>query len=185
MAGRGINKVILVGNLGADPEARSTQSGVTVANLRVATTDRRKDRDSGEWIDHTEWHRVVLFGRTAEVAEQYLRKGSRIYLEGRLQTRKWQDQEGRDRYNTEVVGNDMMMLDRRGETSGEPPSQGGESYDGPSGGPSGGADGGGERRRGAPTRGGGRESAPRAPRESAPGPADSGGGEDFDDDIPF
>jgi single-strand DNA-binding protein len=110
---RGINKVILIGNLGADPEVRYMPSGGAVANLRIATTESWKDRQSGEMQERTEWHRVVLFGRLGEVAKEYLRKGSRVYLEGRLQTRKWQGQDGQDRYATEVVANDMQMLDRR------------------------------------------------------------------------
>ena len=113
MANRGVNKVILIGNLGADPEVRHTQSGTAVSNIRVATSDRVKVGDA--WEDRTEWHRVVLFGRTAETAGQYLRKGSQVYIEGRLQTRKWQDQQGNDRYSTEVVAWQMVMLGGRGE----------------------------------------------------------------------
>jgi single-strand DNA-binding protein len=122
---RGINKVILIGNLGADPEVRYMPSGGAVANLRIATTESWKDRQSGEMQERTEWHRVVLFGRLGEIAKEYLRKGSRVYVEGRLQTRKWQGQDGQDRYATEVVANDMQMLDRRegGPVGGpEPPS---------------------------------------------------------------
>ena len=104
-----INKVILIGNLGQDPDMRSTQSGSSVANLRIATTERRKDRD-GNWNDHTEWHSVVSFGRTAENVGKYCRKGKQIYVEGRLQTRKWQDRDGRDRYSTEVVADNIRFL---------------------------------------------------------------------------
>jgi len=111
---RGINKVILVGNLGADPEVRYMPSGGAVTNLRVATTDSWKDKQSGEQQERTEWHRIVLFGRLAEIAGEYLRKGSQVYLEGRLQTRKWQGQDGNDRYTTEIVANDMQMLGGRG-----------------------------------------------------------------------
>ncbi|MGA7966469.1 MAG: single-stranded DNA-binding protein, partial [Gammaproteobacteria bacterium] len=118
MASRGINKVILVGNLGADPEVRYTQSGSPVANLRIATSERWKDKQSGEPQERTEWHRVVLFGKLGEIAEQYLKKGSQVYIEGRLQTRKWQGQDGQDRYSTEVVGNDMQMLGGRGGSAG-------------------------------------------------------------------
>lgn len=118
MASRGINKVILIGHLGADPEVRYTQSGTAVANLRVATSERWKDRQSGEMQERTEWHRVVLFGKLGEIAEQYLRKGSQVYLEGRIQTRKWQGQDGQDRYTTEVVAADMQMLGGRGEGGG-------------------------------------------------------------------
>ena len=114
---RGLNKVMLIGNLGNDPEIRHTNSGMAVATLSLATAESWKDRDSGETRDKTEWHRVVFFGRVAEVAEQYLRKGSQIYIEGRLQTRKWQDDNGNDRYTTEVVlqnyGGTMTMLDTR------------------------------------------------------------------------
>jgi single-strand DNA-binding protein len=109
---RGLNKVILVGNLGFDPEVRHTQSGVSVANLRLATTERVKAGDG--WEDRTEWHRVVLFGKTADTAGQYLKKGNQVFIEGRLQTRKWTDQQGNDRYTTEIVGFNMIMLGGRG-----------------------------------------------------------------------
>ena len=115
---RGINKVILIGNLGADPEVRSTPSGLTIANLRLATTDSWRDRQSGEQQERTEWHRVALFGRLAEIAQQYLHKGSKVYVEGRLQTRKWQGQDGVERYTTEIVANDLRLLDSRGPASG-------------------------------------------------------------------
>lgn len=110
---RGINKVILIGNLGQDPEVRFTPSGTAVANLNLATSDTWTDRQSGQRQERTEWHRIVLFNKTAEIAQQYLKKGSKVYIEGRLQTRKWQDQNGQDRYSTEVVANDMQMLDGR------------------------------------------------------------------------
>ena len=115
-----INKVILIGNLGQDPDLRSTASGATVANLRIATTERRKDRD-GNWSDHTEWHSVLSFGRTAENVGKYCRKGKQVYIEGRLQTRKWQDREGRDRYSTEVVADNIRFLSGGGQGA----SQGG------------------------------------------------------------
>lgn len=111
---RGVNKVILVGNLGADPETRYTASGSAVSNLSVATSRSWRDKQSGDTREETEWHRVVLFGRLAEVAAEYLKKGSKVYLEGRLQTRKWQDKQGQDRWTTEVVCEDMQMLDSRG-----------------------------------------------------------------------
>jgi len=111
---RGVNKVILIGNLGRDPEVRYSPSGTGIANVTVATTDSWRDRASGEMQERTEWHRVVFFGKLAEIAGEYLRKGSKVYLEGRLQTRKWQDQSGQDRYTTEIVANDMQMLDSRG-----------------------------------------------------------------------
>lgn len=110
---KGINKVILVGNLGNDPDIRYTASGSAVANISVATTDSWKDKESGETQDRTEWHRVVFFGRLAEIVGEYLRKGSQVYLEGRLQTRKWQDKGGNDRYTTEIVANEMQMLGGR------------------------------------------------------------------------
>lgn len=115
---RGINKVILVGNLGADPETRYMPSGGAVTNLRIATSDSWRDKNTGEQQERTEWHRVVLFNRLAEVAAEYLRKGSQVYLEGRLQTRKWQGQDGQDRYTTEIVANEMQMLGRGGSGGG-------------------------------------------------------------------
>ena len=140
MASRGVNKVILVGNLGADPEVRYTQSGSPVANLRIATSERWKDKQSGEPQERTEWHRVVLFGKLGEIAEQYLKKGSQVYIEGRLQTRKWQGQDGQDRYSTEVVGNDMQMLGGRGGSGGgSSSSSNGYDNSGGASGPSGGA----------------------------------------------
>jgi single-strand DNA-binding protein len=111
---RGINKVILIGNLGRDPETRYTQGGAAVTNLRIATAESWKDRQTGEQQERTEWHTVVCFARLAEIAGEYLRKGSKVYIEGRLQTRKWQDKDGHDRYSTEIVANDMQMLDSRG-----------------------------------------------------------------------
>ena len=115
---RGINKVILVGNLGNDPDIRYTASGAAVANLSVATTDTWKDKETGENKDRTEWHRVVFFGKLAEICEQYLKKGSQVYVEGSLQTRKWQDKSGNDRYTTEIVGRDIQMLGGRAGGSG-------------------------------------------------------------------
>ena len=114
-----VNKVIIVGNLGADPETRYTPSGDAVTNIRVATTDRWKDKASGEMKEATEWHRVSFFGRLAEVAGEFLKKGSQVYIEGSLRTRKWQDKDGQDRYSTEVRGDVMQMLGRR-EGGGEP-----------------------------------------------------------------
>jgi len=110
---RGINKVILIGNLGADPDTRMTQQGSAVTNLNIATDESYKDKNSGQMVPKTEWHRVVMFNRLAEVAKDYLRKGSKVYIEGKLQTRKWQDQSGQDRYTTEVVANEMQMLDSK------------------------------------------------------------------------
>jgi single-strand DNA-binding protein len=155
---RGINKVILIGHLGADPETRAMPSGLSVANLRLATTESWKDKQSGEQQERTEWHNVALFGRLGEIAAEYLRKGSQVYIEGRLRTRKWQDKEGRDRYTTEIVGNEMQMLGGRGGAGGGQASTGG---------------------------GGFVEAPSRAePAESA----SAGAGatrEEFDDDIPF
>src|SRR6202521_4297700 len=111
---RGINKVILVGNLGADPETRAMPSGTTVANLRIATSESWRDKQSGEQQERTEWHRVALFGRLAEIAGEYLRKGSQVYIEGSLRTRKWQDKQGNERYSTEIIGNELQMLGGRG-----------------------------------------------------------------------
>lgn len=119
MAGRGINKVILVGHLGQDPEVRYLPNGGAVANISVATSDSWKDKQTGEQKERTEWHRVVIFGKLAEIAGEYLRKGSQVYIEGSLQTRKWQDQGGQDRYATEVVvniGGSMQILGSRNNT---------------------------------------------------------------------
>ncbi|MHB8729852.1 MAG: single-stranded DNA-binding protein [Sulfuricaulis sp.] len=110
---RGVNKVILVGNLGRDPEVRYSPNGQAVANATLATSESWKDKTSGEKQEKTEWHRVVFFGRLAEIAGEYLKKGAQIYIEGRLQTRKWQDKEGKDRYTTEIVANEMQMLGSR------------------------------------------------------------------------
>ena len=115
---RGVNKVILVGNLGQKPDMKYTQSNTAVANLSLATSESWKDKDSGDLKTKTEWHRVVYFGKLAEIAEQYLDKGSKVYVEGKLQTRKWQDQSGNDRYTTEVLGQELTMLDSRGDSSG-------------------------------------------------------------------
>src|ERR1700720_2942729 len=110
---RGINKVILIGNLGADPETRAMPSGATVANLRIATSESWRDKQTGEQQERTEWHRVAFFGRLAEIAGEYLRKGSQVYIEGSLRTRKWQDKQGNDRYSTEIIGNELQMLGGR------------------------------------------------------------------------
>ena len=111
---RGINKVILIGNLGKDPEVRYMPSGGAVANITVATSESWKDKKTGEQQDKTEWHRVVMFNRLGEIAGEYLKKGSKVYIEGKLQTRKWQGQDGQDRYTTEIVASEMQMLDSRG-----------------------------------------------------------------------
>jgi single-strand DNA-binding protein len=128
---RGINKVILVGNLGADPETRYMPSGSAVTNLSVATTESWKDKQSGEQNERTEWHKVVMFDRLAEVAAEYLRKGSQVYIEGKLQTRKWQDRDGNDRWTTEIRASEMQMLGGRGGSGG---GSGGGSFGGGGGG---------------------------------------------------
>ena len=168
---RGINKVILIGNLGRDPEIRYTQDQRPIANLRIATSDRWQDRSTNEWRDRTEWHSVVCFARLAEICNEYLRKGSKVYIEGRLQTRSWEGQDGQTRYATEVVARDMQMLDGRGD--------GGGGYGG--GGPSGppGPD-------EPPPSGYDRE--PRRaqrPAQNAPPAQSAPPDDDFEDDIPF
>ncbi len=177
---RGVNKVILVGNLGADPETRAMPSGATVANLRIATSESWRDKTSGEQQERTEWHRVALFGRLAEVASEYLRKGSQVYIEGSLRTRKWQDKQGNERFSTEIVANDMQMLGGRGGAAG-----GGGGGGGGAGESSGGGGGPGASRGGGRSSGGGAGGDPYA--EYA-GPQSGGAGhekDDFDDDIPF
>ena len=156
---RGINKVILVGNLGADPETRAMPSGTTVANLRIATSESWRDKQSGEQQERTEWHRVALFGRLAEIAAEYLKKGSQVYIEGSLRTRKWQDKQGNERFSTEIIGNELQMLGGRG-----------------GGGGAGAAAGGG---------GAGAGSAAPAYAEEPGGGSSSTRSEEFDDDIPF
>ncbi len=123
---RGVNKAIIVGTLGQDPEVRYTANGSAVANLSVATNESWKDKSTGEMQERTEWHRIVMFGKLAEIAQQYLKKGSQAYFEGRIQTRKWQDQSGNDRYSTEIVANEMQMLGGRGG-GGAPMESGGQS----------------------------------------------------------
>jgi single-strand DNA-binding protein len=180
-----VNKVILVGNLGADPETRYMPSGDAVTNLRLATTDRYKDKQSGEMKEATEWHRVAMFGKLAEIAAQYLRKGSSVYIEGRIRTRKWQDQSGQDKYSTEIVADQMQMLGSR-QGGGAGGDEGG--YGGGAGGgggysreASGGGYGGGRAQGGQGAQGGGQGGgAARRPQQPA-----SNGFEDMDDDIPF
>ncbi|WP_431820514.1 single-stranded DNA-binding protein [Burkholderia sp. F1] len=179
-----VNKVILVGNLGADPEVRYLPSGDAVANIRLATTDRYKDKASGEFKEMTEWHRVAFFGRLAEIVSEYLKKGSSVYIEGRIRTRKWQGQDGQDRYSTEIVADQMQMLGGRGGSGG-----GGGGDEGGYGGGYGGGGGRGEQmerggggggRAGGAARGGsggGAQSRPSAPA--------GGGFDEMDDDIPF
>jgi len=115
---RGVNKVILVGNLGQDPDTKYMPSGSAVTNLRIATTESFKDRETGQQQERTEWHSVAMFGKLAEIAGEYLRKGSQVYIEGRIRTRKWQDKQGQDRYSTEIVADQMLMLGGRGAGGG-------------------------------------------------------------------
>ena len=124
---RGVNKAIIVGTLGQDPEIRYTANGSAVANISVATNESWKDKATGEAQERTEWHRIVMFGKLAEIAQQYLKKGSQAYFEGRIQTRKWQDQSGNDRYSTEIVANEMQMLGGRGGGGGAPTESGDQS----------------------------------------------------------
>ncbi|ARB47082.1 MULTISPECIES: single-stranded DNA-binding protein [Alloalcanivorax] len=170
---RGVNKVILIGNLGADPETRFMPSGGAVTNVRLATSETWKDRQTGQMQERTEWHRVVFFNKLGEIAGEYLKKGSKVYIEGSIRTRKWQGQDGQDRYTTEIVANEMQMLDGRGDggggfgggdrQGGGAPRQQQGSYD------QGGDD---------YNQGGGQSSGGQG--GGFGGPAD-----DFDDDIPF
>ncbi len=162
---RGVNKVILVGNLGADPETRSMPSGMTVTNIRIATSESWKDKASGAQQERTEWHSIALFGRLGEIAAEYLRKGSQVFVEGKLRTRKWQDKQGNDRFTTEIIADNMQMLGGR------------------AGGTGGGTAGGGGMTGGAERGSGSGGAPPRDDYDQSPAPA--GGKEDFDDDIPF
>lgn len=125
---RGVNKVIIVGNLGNDPESKYLPSGGAVTNISVATSESWKDKNTGQQQERTEWHRVVFFNRLAEIAGEYLRKGSKVYLEGSMRTRKWQAQDGSDRYSTEIVVSEMQMLDSRGDNAGGFAPQGGQPH---------------------------------------------------------
>ncbi len=199
---RGVNKVIIVGNLGGDPEVRYMPSGGAVTNVTLATSESWKDKQTGQQNERTEWHRVVFFNRLAEIAGEYLRKGSQVYIEGSLRTRKWQDQSGQDRYTTEIVASEMQMLGSRGGDSGghqqqgsgysqpqqQAPQQGGYQQQAP---------------QQAPQQGGYQQQAPQqAPQQSYQQPAPqaappqapaqqpapqppAAGFDDFDDDIPF
>ena len=159
---RGINKVILVGNVGKDPEVRYLPSGAAVTSITVATSEAWKDKQTGEKQERTEWHRVVFFNRLGEIAGEYLHKGSKVYIEGSLRTRKWQTSDGQDRYTTEIVGGEMQMLDSRGGAAGEEPG-------------------------GRPANTAGNQ--PPLPPADQPSGAhqkpESSGFDDFDDDIPF
>ena len=154
---RGVNKVILVGNLGADPETRYTAGGAAITNIRIATSESWRDKQTGENQERTEWHRVVFFSRLAEIAGEYLRKGSQVYIEGSLRTNKWQGQDGQDRYTTEIIASEMQMLGARGGEASARPAGGGFRDNKP-------------------------EQQSQAPAQSAPAPAE----ENFaEDDIPF
>ena len=159
MATRGVNKVILVGNLGNDPEVRYSQAGAAITNISLATSESWKDKQTGQPQERTEWHRVVFFNRLAEIAGEYLRKGSKVYLEGSLRTRKWQDKEGQDKYTTEIVAGEMQMLDSRGDSN-----MGRGDYN--------------QEQRQPPPQ------APAAPA-AVPPAAPAGNVDNFDDDIPF
>lgn len=178
MASRGVNKVILVGNVGKDPETRYLPSGGAVTNVALATSETWKDKNTGQAQEKTEWHRIVFFNRLAEIVNEYVRKGSKLYIEGRLQTRSW-EQDGITRYATEIVANEMQMLDSRGSGGGSQDDQFGQnsrqepqsSYGGPSGSSGGG------------NPGGARGGQPQQPAGNNPSrPADF---DNFDDDIPF
>ncbi len=165
---RGVNKVILVGHLGRDPEVRYSPNGQAVANVTMATSESWKDKNTGEKQERTEWHRVVFWGKLAEIAGEYLKKGSQVYVEGRLQTRKWQDKEGAERYTTEIVANDMQMLgsrDGRGAPADFNQDEPAMMSSGGGGAPSNFSNGGG------------------SAKKPSSAPAKAGG--DFDDDIPF
>lgn len=176
---RGVNKVILIGNLGADPETRFMPSGGAVTNIRLATSESWKDRQTGQQQERTEWHRVVFFNKLGEIAGEYLKKGSKVYVEGSIRTRKWQGQDGQDRYTTEIVANEMQMLDSRGgggdgggyqnQGGGQPTGYENQDYD--YGQQGGGQQGGGEQRA--------------KPAGGQQGGGFSGPADDFDDDIPF
>ena len=152
---RGVNKVILIGNLGQDPEVKYMPNGNAVANITVATSESWKDKNTGENVDKTEWHRVVFFRRLAEIVGEYLKKGSKIYIEGKLQTRKWQDKNGKDNWTTEIIASEMQMLDSRGGGSSDFNQGQGQGAD--------------------------QSMQQSAPSQAAPAPANN----DFDDDIPF
>jgi single-strand DNA-binding protein len=176
---RGVNKVILIGNLGADPETRFMPSGGAVTNIRLATSESWKDRQTGQQQERTEWHRVVFFNKLGEIAGEYLKKGSKVYVEGSIRTRKWQGQDGQDRYTTEIVANEMQMLDGRGgggdgggyqnQGGGQPTGYENQDYD--YGQQGGGPQGGGDQRA--------------KPAGGQQGGGFSGPADDFDDDIPF
>jgi single-strand DNA-binding protein len=160
---RGVNKVILVGNLGADPDTRYMPSGKAVTNIRVATSESWKDKQTGDTQERTEWHSIVMYDKLGEIAAEYLRKGSQVYLEGKLRTRKWQDKEGKDRYTTEIIADQMQMLGSRGGGAGASSEPRSASRPAPAA----------QDRSAAPV------------DEGAGAGGGGGGGGEFDDDIPF
>ena len=168
MGSRGVNKVIIVGNCGQDPETRFMPSGGAVTNLSIATSESWKDKTSGEPQERTEWHRVVFFNRLAEIAGEYVKKGSKLYVEGSLRTRKWQNKEGKDQYTTEIVASEMQMLDSRGGQDGgqgggyQPPQQQQGGYQQPA-----------------------AQNKPQGGQQQAPQQQAPQGMDSFDDDIPF
>ena len=179
---RGVNKVILVGNCGQDPETKFTAGGAAIANLSIATSETWKDKQTGQPQERTEWHRVVFFGRLAEIVGEYVRKGSKVYVEGALRTRKWQDQSGQDRYTTEIVANEMQLLDsRNGDSSNSGADNSGPGYQN--------NDGSGYSNNARPAA----PSAPSRPQQASPAPAAAPkpqysappAMDSFDDDIPF
>lgn len=169
---RGVNKVILVGNTGQDPELKYMPSGGAVTNISVATSESWRDKQSGEQQERTEWHRVVFFNRLAEIAGEYLRKGSKVYIEGSLRTRKWQGQDGQDRYTTEIVASEMQMLDSRGDSMGGQAGGYGQSAPAP------------QQSYNKPPQQNSAPSGGRPPVANEP-PAAPSGFDSFDDDIPF
>ena len=175
---RGVNKVILVGNLGGDPEVRYMPNGNAVTNVTIATSDSWKDKQTGQQQERTEWHRVVFFNRLAEISGEYMRKGGKVYVEGALRTRKWQDQSGADRYTTEIVASEMQLLDSRGAGDGgyQQPQQGGYAPQQSAPAPQQSA----PQPQYAP-----QQAAKPAQRPAAPAPQPAPGFDDFDDDIPF
>jgi single-strand DNA-binding protein len=179
----GINKVILIGNLGKDPETRYMPSGKAATNFSIATSERFKDRETGEPQERTEWHRVATFDRLAEIAAEYLKKGSKVYIEGKLRTRKWQDKEGKDRYSTEIIADQMQMLDSRGMGGG---AGAGSAGAGAGAGASGANDESADFRGTGPARSGRPAKAAAAAAGTTAGSA-AGAAEaaEFDDDIPF
>jgi single-strand DNA-binding protein len=161
---RGVNKVIIIGNLGQDPEVKYMPSGGAVTNISVATSESWKDKNTGQQQERTEWHRIVFYNKLAEIAGEYLRKGAKVYIEGSLRTRKWQAQDGTDRYTTEIIADEMQMLDGRSDGGGQPQGQGGYQQQ--------------------PAQGQQRQPAQQRPAQQA-APQPQGGFDSFDDDIPF